>query len=117
MEQGKLTMWVDLFSMDETSSATSTTASATQTYLNSRMVNITPRKPKKFQLRIHIYNTEDVILDDVNLLTGERASDIYVRAFMCDKEEEAQKTDTHFRSLNGEGKKLSFFIILEMKKS
>jgi hypothetical protein len=44
------------------------------------------------------------VLDDVNPMTGEKTSDIYVRGFLCDLIEEAQKTDTHFRSLNGEGK-------------
>ena len=92
MEQGKLTMWVDLFPLDEKSSPTF-----------PKQVDITPRKPKKFQLRVIIYNTEDVVLDDVNPLTGEKTSDIYVRSFLCDLSDEAQQTDTHFRSLSGEG--------------
>ncbi len=38
-----------------------------------------------------------------NLVTGEKSSDIYVRGHLCDRVNEAQKTDVHYRSLNGEG--------------
>ena len=94
------------------SSLTTTTATTTATLATSapntiahtfKPVDVSVRKPKKFQLRVIIYNTEDVILDDVNLVTGEKTSDIYVKGFLCDQKEHAQKTDTHFRSLTGEG--------------
>lgn len=32
-----------------------------------------------YELRVIIWNTEDVVLDDVNPLTGELSSDIYVK--------------------------------------
>lgn len=32
-----------------------------------------------YELRVVIWNTEDVVLDDVNPLTGEMSSDIYVK--------------------------------------
>lgn len=32
-----------------------------------------------YELRVIIWNTEDVVLDDVNPLTGEMSSDIYVK--------------------------------------
>ena len=103
-------MWVDIFE--------------TNNLQIPKPVDISERKPKKFQLRIIIYNTKEVILDDVNPVTGEKTSDIYVKGniflkifaykfiwwndveiigFLCDKIDEAQKTDTHFRSLDGEG--------------
>lgn len=66
-------------------------------------VDVSKRKPKKYQLRVIIINTKDVILDDINPITGERKSDIYIKGFMCDKENESVKTDVHYRSLNGEG--------------
>ncbi|CAF0876645.1 unnamed protein product [Brachionus calyciflorus] len=97
-EQGKLRMWIDMFSLDDSHN--------TSPNINHipKPIDISPRKPKKFQLRVNVYNTEDVTLDDENPLTGERSSDIYVRAYLADKIDEAQRTDTHFRSLNGEGK-------------
>ena len=42
-------------------------------------VDISPRQPKKYELRIVVWNTVDVILDDEVFLTGERMSDIYVK--------------------------------------
>ena len=43
-----------------------------------------------------------MILDDVNLVTGERKSDIYVKGFLG-FDSRAQKTDVYYRSLYGEG--------------
>ena len=42
-------------------------------------VDITPRKPKKFTLRCVVYNTKDVELDEISVVTGEAMSDIYVK--------------------------------------
>lgn len=33
----------------------------------------------RYELRIVIWNTEDVILEDTNFLTGQQSSDIYVK--------------------------------------
>jgi hypothetical protein len=95
IEQGKLEMWIDLFSLEDNNNVK---------LQMPKPVDISPRKPKKFQLRVIIWNTEDVVLDDTNPLTGEKTSDIYVRGYLCDLDGEAQKTDVHYRSLNGEGK-------------
>ncbi|RXN21575.1 dysferlin isoform X5 [Labeo rohita] len=56
----------------------------------------------RFFLRCIIWNTRDVILDDVSV-TGEKMSDIYVKGWMQGHEENKQKTDVHYRSLGGEG--------------
>lgn len=102
LEQGKVEMWIDMFSLEEINN--------NQLQI-PKPVDILPRKPKKFQLRVIIYNTEDVILDDVNPLTGEKTSDIYVKGFICDKVNEAQSTDTHYRSMSGEGKlNMRYFV-------
>ena len=92
LEQGKIQMWIDMFPIKDYNIET-----------NFKPVDISIRKPKKFQLRIIIFNTKDVILDDTNLITGEKSSDIYVKAFMCEQINESQNTDVHYRSLNGEG--------------
>ena len=91
MVYGKIEMWIDLFPIKNKDSNL------------PAPVNIELRKPLKFQLRVIILNTENVILDDLNPLTGERTSDIYIRGFM-NEQTKAQKTDVHYRSLSGEGR-------------
>ena len=89
MEYGKIEMWIDMFPMSGKI---------------PKSVDISLRKPLKFQLRIVIKNVEDVTLDDVNPLTGERTSDIYIKGFLCNENLcTAQKTDIHYRSMSGEG--------------
>ena len=96
-------------------------------------VDISPRKPDKYSLRIVVWNTKDVILDETSVATGEQMSDIYVKGsvkwslfivtFICliyllalstllsshpllrwlYGEEKSQKTDVHYRSMDGEG--------------
>lgn len=41
--------------------------------------NPPPNTSLSYELRVIIWNTEDVVLDDVNPLTGEMSSDIYVK--------------------------------------
>lgn len=90
--QGQVQMWVDIFPMDLPHPGPS--------------VDISPRKPKgwevslcptlqinqktptnssmwmfRYELRVIIWNTEDVILEDSNFLTGQKSSDIYVKGY------------------------------------
>lgn len=41
--------------------------------------NSPPNSSSSYELRVIIWNTEDVVLDDVNPVTGEMSSDIYVK--------------------------------------
>uniref|UniRef100_A0A7N6FDD4 C2 domain-containing protein n=1 Tax=Anabas testudineus TaxID=64144 RepID=A0A7N6FDD4_ANATE len=89
MDQGQVHMWVDMFPMDLPHPGPP--------------VDISPRKPKGYELRIIIWNTEDVILEDTNFLTGQQSSDIYVKGWLKCLEDDRQETDVHYNSLTGEG--------------
>ncbi|MEE6514103.1 hypothetical protein FKM82_022101 [Ascaphus truei] len=86
--QGSLHMWIDMFPNDVPAPPP---------------VNIKPREPISYELRVTIWNTDDVILDDVNPITGEPSSDIYVKAWLRGLDSDKQETDVHFNSLTGEG--------------
>ena len=55
-------------------------------------VDISPRKPKKYELRVIIWNTDEVICEDDDVFTGEKMSDIYVKVKIWI----FQKTETYF---------------------
>ena len=42
-------------------------------------VDIAPRKAQEYELRVIVWNTEDVVLQEDSFVSGERMSDIYVR--------------------------------------
>ncbi|XP_049327745.1 fer-1-like protein 4 [Astyanax mexicanus] len=88
LPQGYLHMWIDMFPVDVPPPPP---------------VNIKPRLPVSYELRVIIWNTDDVVLDDVNPFTGEPSSDIYVKGWIKGLDDEKQETDVHFNSLTGEG--------------
>ncbi|XP_033842448.1 fer-1-like protein 6 [Periophthalmus magnuspinnatus] len=89
MDQGQLKMWVDMFPMDMPRPGPS--------------VDISPRKPKPYELRVIVWNTEDVVLEDTNIITGQSSSDIYIKSWLKGLENDRQETDVHYNSLTGEG--------------
>ncbi|KAM3621093.1 uncharacterized protein V6R79_006015 [Siganus canaliculatus] len=88
LPQGYLHMWVDMFPTDVPAPPP---------------VDIKPRLPEQYELRVIIWNTDDVFLDDVNPFTGDPSSDIYVKGWIKGLEGDKQETDVHFNSLTGEG--------------
>lgn len=85
--QGSLELWIDMFPMDMP--------------IPGPPVDIAPRKPKRwvkaffvlksfsdianfdlsYELRVIIWNTEDVVLEDDAFFSGEKMSDIYVKGY------------------------------------
>ncbi|MEQ2303508.1 hypothetical protein AMECASPLE_017652, partial [Ameca splendens] len=88
LPQGYLHMWVDMFPTDIPAPPA---------------VDIKPRLPEQYELRVIIWNTDDVFLDDVNPFTGDPSSDIYVKGWIKGLDGDKQETDVHFNSLTGEG--------------
>ncbi|GAB1284876.1 Fer-1-like protein 5 [Apodemus speciosus] len=64
-------------------------------------VDISPRQPKRYQLRCIIWKTAEVDLVQ-ETFSGEKMSDIYVKGWLFGLEKDAQKTDVHYHSLTGE---------------
>lgn len=138
IEQGKLEMWVDIFSEEDEeftsskydpSSFGADNADGSQLFtivkqsLHSRQerqerervekystdidlvlkdpVIIVPRQSSKYELRVVIWSTTDVFLQEQSIL-GEKMSDIFVKAWIVGIEKE-QHTSVHERSLDGNG--------------
>lgn len=87
IEQGKLQMWIDIFPIGDTPMP--------------HQVNIKTRAPVSYELRVIIWNTDQVVLNEDDFF-GDRKSDIYVKGWLTDPGN-AQETDVHYRSLTGEG--------------
>ncbi|KAI4482752.1 hypothetical protein M0804_008605 [Polistes exclamans] len=87
LEQGRLEIWIDMFPIGNLPPKPA--------------VNISPLVPEEYEIRVIVWNTEDVPLVESQFLTGEMSSDIYVKGWILP--EDRQKTDVHYNSLSGEG--------------
>ncbi len=65
ISQGQLHMWVDMFKKSDG--------------IPPPPVDVSPRKPEKYVLRVVVWNTKDVQSDEVSRITGEAMSDIFVK--------------------------------------
>jgi len=88
IEQGRLQMWVDMFPKEHGEPHSAFT--------------IEPRKPSKYYVRVVIWNCTDIPFMDTSF-TGEQMSDIYMKGWISGLENKKQKTDVHYRSLDGTG--------------
>lgn len=65
--QGKLEIWIDMFQSGQLPP--------------KPPINIVPQAPEEYEIRVIIWNTEDVPLVESQFLTGEKCSDIYVKGY------------------------------------
>ncbi|XP_058122863.1 myoferlin-like [Anopheles ziemanni] len=86
IEQGKVQLWVEVYEPGQ---------------LHPQPLDITPQPPQPHELRVIVWNTADVVLDERNIF-GTEMSDIYVKCWLQEFSK-AQHTDVHYRSLTGEG--------------
>uniref|UniRef100_A0A182JZK0 C2 domain-containing protein n=1 Tax=Anopheles christyi TaxID=43041 RepID=A0A182JZK0_9DIPT len=86
IEQGKVQVWIELYEPNRP---------------HPLPLDITPQPPKPYELRVIVWNTADVMLNERNIF-GTEMSDIYVKCWLQEFTE-AQYTDVHYRSLTGEG--------------
>ena len=65
ISQGQLHMWVDMLKKSDG--------------ILPPPVDVSPRKPEKYVLRVVVWNTKDVILNEHSPVAGDSTSDIYVK--------------------------------------
>jgi len=64
-----------------------------------------------YELRCVIWNTDEVTLDDVNVMTGEQSSDIFVKGYVKGVGDDGQATDVHYRSAINSSRNVSLLTV------
>lgn len=82
VSQGVVKMWLEIHPVALRREAT-------------KVWDINPRPPQEFEVRVVIWDTEDITVYD-----WEGTSDVYIRAFF-DSTQDAKETDTHWRCKDG----------------
>ena len=82
LAQGTILCWLELEAQGKKNPTT-------------RKWDITPEPSQDYQLRVAVYNTKNVPMEDL-----EGTSDVYVKAWIDEKE--SKETDTHWRCTGGE---------------
>ena len=62
-------------------------------------VDIKPRKPVEYELRVIVWNCEQVPLTEDSILLGMRSSDIRFQGWLEGYSDKSCKTDVHYRSV------------------
>ncbi|GAB1297252.1 Otoferlin [Apodemus speciosus] len=75
----------------------------TRPLLNPDKPGIEQGRLELYELRVIVWNTDEVVLEDDDFFTGEKSSDIFVRGWLKGQQEDKQDTDVHYHSLTGEG--------------
>nr|XP_039273403.1 myoferlin-like isoform X2 [Styela clava] len=88
IEQGRVQLWVDMFPK--------------QYGEPDDPLDITPRKPSEYFIRVIVWNCREIPMMDTSMF-GEKMTDIYVKGWIEGLEHKKQKTDVHYRSLDGTG--------------
>ncbi|OAF68674.1 Ribosomal RNA-processing protein 40, partial [Intoshia linei] len=84
--QGYIHLWVDMFNLKHGTPPPP--------------ICIKKIQPKEYELRVCIYGTVDMHLDETSI-TGEKMSDVYIKGWISEQDE-TQKTDVHYRCLDGQ---------------
>jgi len=88
MDQGQLEMFVDILPLADGAAGPP--------------LNVLPRQAKLHYLRCIIWNTADVPPNETSI-TGDEMSDIFIKGWMGGLEDQKEKTDTHYRCMDGQG--------------
>ncbi|XP_054264367.1 fer-1-like protein 6 [Macrosteles quadrilineatus] len=86
--RGRLKMWVDMFDISIGNIPLP--------------LDITPRQPQAYELRVNILNTAKIPLIDQYTFEDKKCTDILVTGWLGDPKT-LQKTDVHYKSYTGEG--------------